>query len=136
MQIKANGLPTEDDDDDENDLNGGSGGYIYIKTSNEYNQNYVDKDSKISAAGGFGKNKGFGGAGGVVVFDGSMRSGFLNTLIHGGLSGSVYNKTEPIGCGNGAAGTIFWKTSDILKSHNRNFITTKFTQIPAKTRSS
>jgi hypothetical protein len=69
------------------DLNAGSGGNIYIKTANEYNQNFIDTGARIEAVGGFGKNKGYGGAGGRIVFDGSFRSGFTNTFVHGGLSG-------------------------------------------------
>ena len=61
VQISANGLPLEKSDE-KDDLNGGTGGYIYIKTSEKYQKN--KDEGQIQAVGGFGKNQGLGGAGG------------------------------------------------------------------------
>ena len=49
---------------------GGSGGYIFVKTSENSGENKVD--GTIEAFGGNGLGGGFGGAGGVVVFDANL----------------------------------------------------------------
>jgi hypothetical protein len=69
--------------------------------------------------GGFGKNKGFGGAGGVIIFAGYFKEGMVNAHVYGGLSGTYYNTSSFGGCGNAAAGTIFWEKNDILFIGNR-----------------
>ena len=69
--ITADGLPNKDKYDRDN-LNGGTGGYIYIKTYNKFSNNSIEGDALISARGGFGINNGLGGAGGVVVLDGNF----------------------------------------------------------------
>ena len=48
---------------------GGTGGYIYIKTYNVYNSNYVDEYVTIEASGAPGYNGGYAGSGGVIIFD-------------------------------------------------------------------
>lgn len=65
---------------DVGDLNGGSGGYVYINTQQRYGKNSfstnntsvdpngVMEHASIEVMGGYGKNKGVGGAGGVIVF--------------------------------------------------------------------
>ena len=55
-----------------NDFAGGSGGYIYINTANLVNNNTISVDSSISAQGGFGQGKAYGGSGGVIVLDGNF----------------------------------------------------------------
>ena len=74
-QIQANGIPSAElKEDSVKDANGGSGGYIYINTQNDYHKNNViEAGAIISAHGGYGKNKGFGGSGGVVVFGKQFR---------------------------------------------------------------
>jgi len=89
-------------------LNGGSGGYIYINTKNENSKNNIISPAAIiSATGGHGKNKGFGGAGGVVVFGIQFRGSTISVKVHGGITGKYYLNNKPEGCGNGAAGTIY-----------------------------
>lgn len=51
---------------------GGSGGYIYVKTMNNINQNVIGTSFTIEAQGGFGSNENYGGSGGVIVFDGGF----------------------------------------------------------------
>ena len=68
-QISANGLPLKEAKESElGNLYGGSGGYIYINTKQKYGKNSFDTEARIEAIGGYGKNKGAGGAGGVIVF--------------------------------------------------------------------
>jgi len=95
---------------DVGNLNGGSGGYIYINTQQKYGKNNFtsyDKDGKaqyasIEVTGGYGKNKGVGGAGGVIVFGdgvdlrvnaGEYGLGIFHTYTHGGRSGSKVAST-------------------------------------------
>ena len=51
------------------ELAGGSGGYIYVSTTNNNSENSIDPDSTISAVGGYGIQGSFSGSGGVVIFD-------------------------------------------------------------------
>ena len=53
---------------DVGNLNGGSGGYVYVNTQQMYGKNIFDQYARIEVIGGYGKNKGMGGAGGVIVF--------------------------------------------------------------------
>ena len=77
-QIQANGLPLQSKEDSD-DLNGGSGGYIYINTRTKNARNWISGLASINAIGGFGKNKGYGGSGGVVVMAGTMVTLKANT---------------------------------------------------------
>jgi hypothetical protein len=43
----------------------------------------------------------------------------VNAHVYGGLSGTYYNTSSFGGCGNAAAGTIFWEKNDILFIGNR-----------------
>jgi hypothetical protein len=54
-QLQSNGLP-DLEKEDRDDLNGGSGGYIYIKTINSKVKNTIASSSQIEAKGGYGKN--------------------------------------------------------------------------------
>lgn len=49
--------------------NGGSAGYIYIKTFNDYLPNQISAGSVITANGGGGVSGGFGASGGSILFD-------------------------------------------------------------------
>lgn len=89
-------------------MHGGSGGYIYINTREESGRNRLDRKASIEAMGGYGKNQGLGGAGGVLFFDGSVRLGYRNAKVNGGLGGAAYIDAEPKGCSAGAAGTAHW----------------------------
>ena len=112
------------------DLNGGTGGYIYINTENQYTKNNVISSGAIvSAIGGYGKNKGFGGAGGVVVFGKHFRGSTFDVLVHGGGTGFQYADAKPQGCGNGGAGTVYMAHEDMLRIDNNGIITNKFTRL-------
>ena len=89
-------------------MHGGSGGYIYINTREKTSRNRFDKKASVEAMGGYGKNQGLGGAGGVVFYDGSVRKGYSSTYVNGGLGGDAYLNAEPEGCSAGAAGTAHW----------------------------
>lgn len=69
--VEANGAPIRSKPDAD-DLNGGSGGYIFVSTSNIWNKNTIESFANFSAIGGFGKNKGVGGAGGAIVLSGNF----------------------------------------------------------------
>ena len=83
---------------------GGSGGYIYIKTWNRRLQNEVNEDIRIEAKGGYGTN---GGSGGVIVFEHSFEVSEEQVSAEGGTS--TKKEEAEIGCGDGAAGTIFMR---------------------------
>jgi hypothetical protein len=67
-------------------LSGGSGGYIYISTKEEFEVNVISPDSEIQANGGLGLLFGNGGSGGVIIFDQTFNptSGIIEAK--GGLS--------------------------------------------------
>ena len=73
-RIRANGFPSSEHTLEGN-LNGGSGGHIYINTAEKTDKNEVSWFAQIEANGGFGKNRGFGGAGGIIYYDGGFESG-------------------------------------------------------------
>lgn len=110
-------------------MNGGSGGYIYINTSEKNGLNKIYWKASVEVIGGYGKNKGFGGAGGTVYFDGSFKQGPRTTYIHGGLGGNEYQDPELKGCGNGASGTAYWKVYDVLMANNKDHNSNKVTNV-------
>ena len=83
----------------------------------------------VEAVGGYGKNKGFGGSGGIIYFDGTFKEGLRTTLVHGGLGGNYYKDSEPKGCGNGASGTSYWKVYDVLMANNKDHDSDKVTNV-------
>lgn len=119
MQIQANGFPLKDKEDDD-DLNGGSGGYIYINTKTKRSRNWVSGLASINAIGGYGKNKGYGGAGGIIVMAGTMNT--LRVYTQGGEGGSHH---EGKICANGSPGTLHWEQDDYLYIDNGGIITDK-----------
>ena len=52
-------------------------------------RNYISGLASIEAVGGYGVNKGYGGAGGIIVMDGTMIS--LSVEINGGRAGTYYS---------------------------------------------
>jgi len=113
-------LPVENKTSEE-DLNGGSGGYVYINTTNIFGENYLSTGATISARGGHGKNKGYGGSGGVIVFGKNFKLGTFNVTnvrADGGLAGSDHWSDRPRGCGNAAAGTAYFWSSDRMRVDN------------------
>jgi hypothetical protein len=70
-QIQANAKPYLNSTS-ASTLAGGSGGYIYIQTFNKFAPNFVNSNSSVETKGGFGTGSGFGGSGGVIVFDGNF----------------------------------------------------------------
>ena len=113
----------------EDDLNGGSGGSIYLKTSEVYDTNNVSWWSEIEAMGGNGKNKGFGGAGGTIYYDGTFDSGIFMAEISGGLGGNGNENRTIKGCDAGASGTAYWSGEDSLMLDNRNHDSDKVTPL-------
>ena len=111
---------------------GGSGGYIYIKTTNIYGKhnNAESSDWIISASGGDGKENGFGGSGGIIIVDGNFGISQTNYKAFGGRAGVDVENSS--GCGTGAAGTIYFKQVDLLYISNDNRITDKKTVVSAK----
>ena len=95
-------------------MSGGSGGYIYINARQEISKSKLDYKASVEAIGGYGKNDGLGGAGGVVHYDGEFSLGLSQTHTQGGLGGLTYTDSEPKGCSNGAAGSTFWSVYDAL----------------------
>ena len=112
-------------------MHGGSGGYIYINTYETNKKNEIDPLSQIQAIGGFGKNQGHGGAGGVIVYDGSFDYGIGNSHVHGGKGGVSYENSLPAGCSNGASGTVYWKKDDTLFIDNKEHLSNKKTYLKA-----
>lgn len=48
---------------------GGSGGYIYVNTTNKKGANQIAANVTVEAQGGYGSN---GGSGGIVVFENTV----------------------------------------------------------------
>lgn len=48
---------------------GGSGGYIYVNTTNKRGSNQIAASVTIEAQGGYGSN---GGSGGIIVFENTV----------------------------------------------------------------
>jgi len=106
-------------------LHGGTGGYIYINTSESLARNYVSSGVRIQAKGGYGKNRGYGGAGGIVV-GGSTFTYIFSIDAEGGLAGPTggrWNRT----CGNAAAGTTYFWALDLLLIENKGHMSNKWT---------
>lgn len=106
-------------------LAGGSGGYIYVATSNQYNENRIDPVATISAVGGFGTQGAFSGSGGVIVLDDNFAIPVEQVSANGGTADV---ETEG-GCGNGAAGTIWYRPEDALYVDNKDTETDKMTVV-------
>jgi hypothetical protein len=70
--VQANAKPYADSYNKNYYLVGGSGGYIYIQTTNNLNENKLGSNVTIEAMGGIGTNGNYGGSGGVIVFDGGF----------------------------------------------------------------
>jgi len=81
-RISANGIPLRIDSSITK--NGGSGGFVYIKTFNKIGKNSAEIGSMISANGGFGVCNGLGGAGGLIVLENFYLTD--NTQAQPGLS--------------------------------------------------
>jgi len=69
VSLKADALPYKNTTLSYN-LNGGSGGYIYVNTINNLKSNSLGPNFTIKAQGGFATN---GGSGGVIVLDGGFQ---------------------------------------------------------------
>ena len=67
-KLQANARPYKETDA-KYELAGGSGGYIYVSTTNVNANNTIDSRAKISANGGYGFLGSYSGSGGVIVFD-------------------------------------------------------------------
>ncbi len=109
----------------------GSGGYIYLSALNVYNQNEIAPTFSVEAQGGYGTNGNYGGSGGVIVLDGNVGITPAQVSTQGG---SAFNSTLNVdGCGNGAAGTLYYTTTDSLIIDNESKLTPKKTVIKAYT---
>lgn len=114
-KIEANARPYVDDPPRRYSLQGGSGGYIYIKTTNVSKNNTISNDSRVEAKGGYGVGDFTSGSGGVVVFDGNFNVAQDGVVVNGGVAASG----EESGCGNGAAGTTYRSKDDSLVIDNK-----------------
>jgi hypothetical protein len=133
-QISASGLPRFDSSLETNeDLHGGSGGYIYMNSRNQYEVNEFDFDSRIYANGGKGYNKGYGGAGGIIYFGDKIGDGIYNAFTDGGVGGAAY-LGERKECATGSHGTIYWQLHDLLYLNNEINESSRKTQIEARVR--
>mmetsp|Transcript_4035 Transcript_4035/g.6816 ORF Transcript_4035/g.6816 Transcript_4035/m.6816 type:complete len:395 (+) Transcript_4035:778-1962(+) len=134
VQLSACGLPLyKSTMISDLDLNGGSGGYIYIQSHNRFEENLIEYQARIYANGGKGYNKGYGGAGGVIYFDSNVAGGFFSSYAEGGEGGIAYKKAG-IGCENGASGTMYWVQHDMLYLNNEVHESTRKTVIQATIR--
>jgi len=116
-QISANGYPLWNHRDiKEPNIMGGTGGYVFIKTSEAGDDNKFDTYAKIECMGGNGKNNGHGGSGGIVFFDGTNSLGLNNIRINGGLGDNGW-RIERFGT-NAASGTAHWTALDALLIDN------------------
>lgn len=115
QKLSANARPYEDAEEKSYSLAGGSGGYIYVKTTNYITNNTLDELAELSARGG----KGFGGygagSGGVVVLDEEFALSSMKIHVSGGQAG---NQTDEHNCLNGGSGTIYHVQNDTLVARN------------------
>ena len=127
-KIQANARPYDDFSKRSYSLTGGSGGYIYVKTTNTYKENTIDKESKISARGGYAIGDHAAGSGGVIVFDDNFHIPFRQVSAAGGVA----EDQGKDGCNNGAAGTVFMVKNNTLVVDNNRTQTTSltFVQVP------
>lgn len=135
--ISANGLPEAGTDDQVTiDLNGGSGGYVYINTQNKYNTNTIESEASITVIGGHGTGNGFGGSGGIVTFGKDVKEEefMFISKTRGGTGGKVKRDNDQTLCANGAAGTAFFDKNDWLFVWNGDVLTSKHTFLTAKKR--
>ena len=107
-KLTANARPYADFKRGKYSLPGGSGGYIYVKTSNENKNNTLDEESSISAQGGLGIGDNAGGSGGVVVFDETFHLSSRNVKVNGGKADEFNTTGSSDGCKNGGSGTVYY----------------------------
>ena len=128
------------------DHSGGSGGYIYIRTAQAGGDNDIHPDARITALGGYGKNFGVGGAGGVIVAEvtDDLNLDVSAMDAHGGLAGDGWisnDADDPSAgspaCGTAAAGTVYL-TDELmgghLDVHNAYYASDRFTVVSAAPR--
>ena len=84
-KIHANARPYHDQDKRRYSLPGGSGGYIYMRTGENYKSNKVDSAAMIEAKGGYSLGTNTAGSGGIVILD-NFTLNFSNIAVNGGLS--------------------------------------------------
>ena len=123
VKLTSNGMPEEKTKLDQK-RSGGSGGFVYVSTSNHKNENKIDPYFTIGAVGGSGIEGGFGGSGGIGVADGNLTVESNNVRAGGGRA---LNSTES--CANGAAGTFYTAASDKLIIDNQDHDSTVWTKI-------
>ena len=107
-------------------MQGGSGGYIYVSTANVNKQNSLSDNSTVEAMGGYAVGNATSGSGGVVIFDGNFTVPADRVKVNGGVS--LDTKIET-GCANGAAGTIFYTSTDSLVIDNKGSNSTAATAV-------
>lgn len=118
-KIEANARPYSDFTKRRYSLSGGSGGYIYVKTTEAISQNSISDGARIEAKGGYAIGDDIqhtSGSGGVVIFDGGFSVAHSNVVVNGGV-GPEENNVK--GCRNGASGTVYDKQLDQLTVDNR-----------------
>ena len=128
-QLRANAFPLSETRTDDS-LQGGSGGYVMLKTL-ELSQKNSIVGGAVEVKGGYGKNSGYGGSGGVIFYDGSFRLGLKTSVMFGGYGDSKAYKADDVthakGCQNGASGTTHWTIYDVLLLDNQYHETDKQT---------
>lgn len=124
--LSANARPFADFERGSYPLAGGSGGYIFVSTSNKDKNNTVSEDVTISAQGGQGIGEYGGGSGGVIVFDDQFHLTTSRVKVNGGQADMEIDQ-EDAGCMNGGSGTIYYKFNDTLVMDNAEMNSTAFT---------
>lgn len=114
-KIQANARPYSDFAARRYSLPGGSGGYIYVKTTNENKANTIADESRIEAMGGHAIGDYTAGSGGVVVFDGGFKVSADKVFVNGGVA----ERQDESGCANGASGTVYRVEEDSLVIDNK-----------------
>jgi hypothetical protein len=85
-KIQANARPYSDFTARRYSLPGGSGGYIYVKTTNANKENSFSADSTIEARGGYAIGDNTSGSGGVILFDGGFNFSSDQVFANGGVA--------------------------------------------------
>jgi len=109
-RIDANGFPNDTSDLSETNIDGGSGGYVYIECTGDQDTN-PPVFGPINLNGGIGVGEGNGGSGGRLVTN--VVSTYFDTFpaAMGGLYSSPSTEND---CNIGAAGTMYFLTSKTL----------------------
>jgi hypothetical protein len=101
--------------------------------------NTFDDKSSIEVRGGRGHYSGFGGSGGIIIFEGDSNNDHYYRLkdickANGGAPGSSIVDPDDRACGTGGAGTMYFYDHGYLDIDNKNQYTSQMTELKIENR--